>query len=230
MKPSSLVLALLIVAHPAQTNAATTDPEARNALRDYSICVAKHDPKESEAVLLSLIPNEEIVRRHPALVTPSCLTNGAELKMPGDYLRYGLAEAMVRREYAIGLPADILQAEPLEHYEISESDYQPEAGKKLSSQKAAELMRRRQDALAFQFLSIFGECVARKNPAGALQLILSKMGSSAETEAFAAISGPLSSCLMAGQKLALDRTALRGTIALNLFRLAKAPRLTTASK
>ena len=227
-----MIVQLLVTALVAASTAATaklTDPEARRVMLDFATCAAKQSPNEAESVLLSQVNNEDIIRHHPKIITPSCLKLGGELSMPGDHFRYALAEAMIRREYPAGLPADIARAMPLVHFDVKPENYQPEPGKKLKPKRLAELEGRRKDAVAFRFLSIYGECVDRKDFAGALHLVLSKVGSDAETRAFAALQAPLSQCLVQGQTLALDRTVLRGTIAMNLYRLAKAPRVAPAA-
>lgn len=71
-------------------------------------------------------------------------------------------------------------------------------------------------------LSIFAECVARD---AALKLSLSDPDSGYEASAFATLQPALSLCLDKGKAIALDKAAVRGAIALNLYRLAKAPRV-----
>jgi hypothetical protein len=220
-----MLIALGITNAPGRAAAAPASRETRQVFTDFAACAAKQNTKEAQAVVLSLIPNDEIIKKHPAVVTPSCMAPGGQLRMPGDYLRYGLAEALVRRELASGLPADIRLAARLEHFEVKEADYQPKPGKKVSTRELAELQKRKERALAFRALSIYGECVVRTDAAGALRLVLSKSVSAAETQAFTALQPALSECMTEGRTIELDRAALRGTIAMNLYRLARAPRV-----
>jgi len=224
-KSISLALAVAALVLPAPVKAELTGKDARDALYDFTRCVSGKDPKEAESVVLSTIPNGEIVHKYPRLVDPNCLRPG-QLVMPGDYLRYGLAEWIIRREYANGLPSDIALAAPLPHYEIPDYLFNLGIlGRALMPAQVALIEQRRNQAIGFQTLAELGECVDRKDPPGALRLVLSKIHSAAETQAFAALHGSLSSCLSEGETISFDPAALRGTIALNLFRLAKASRI-----
>jgi hypothetical protein len=205
-----------------------SNQETREVFARYTTCVVKARAKDAAEVVLSTIGNEQIIHNYPRVVTPDCLSAGQQLAMPGDFLRYGLAEALVRREFSAGLPPDIGRAAPLAHFQIDETDYQPKPGKKANARQLAEFAKRRQAALAFRALSQYGECVVRADPAGALRLVLSKSRPTEEGLAFAALRQPLSECIPVGQTVAFSRISLRGTIAMNLYRLAKAPRITAA--
>ena len=209
----------------AASPSAATDKQTRRTFEDYTQCVVKKRPKDAREVVLSTIPAEEIYKRYPHLITPDCL-DAAELRMPGsDFLRFGLAQALVRRDYAGGLPPDITSAGPVAHFQPDEADYLPKPGKKLKDKQLAELQKRREQDIAIRTLSVFGECVVRADPQRALTLVLSKSGSPEESKQFAALSETLSSCLLQGVTIKLDKVPLRGTLALNLYRLAHAPRL-----
>ena len=224
-------LACIVCVLTATTSVANagTDREARQVYSKYTLCAAKHHPKDAEQVVLSNMQNDDVIKKHPALITPDCLDSG-DLTLPGDFIRYGLAEALVRRDYSNGLPKDIGLAAPLTHMEVDEADYQPKPGQKLNPQRARELERRKKEALGFRYLSIYGECIARKDSTASLQLVLSVTDSDQERRAFEALRPQLGGCLMQGQTIAFDRAALRGSIAMNLYRLAKAPRIPAATK
>jgi hypothetical protein len=201
--------------------------EARGVFVDFTRCAAKQSPKEAAEVVLSHDAAPDMLKAHPGLLTPYCL-NLAEgnLKIPGgDFVRYGLAEALIRREYSNGLPADIRLAAPLKHPPINESDYQAKPGKQLSAKEIANLQDQRIRDVGARLLSIYGECVARADPAASLRLVLAKSDSGDEAQDFAAMSSILSSCRSKAQTLTFSKAALRGTIAMNLYRLAKAPRV-----
>jgi hypothetical protein len=201
--------------------------EGRHVFTDFNQCAAEQHPTQAAEVVLSDDTAQDVLKAHPDLLTGECLgLAGGELTIPGgDFVRYGLAEALVRREYAAGLPADIGQAAPLLHPPINESDYQPKPGQKLRANELASLKKRRDMDVGARLLSIYGECVARADPVMSLRLVLAKPDSSDETQAFAAMNPIFSSCLVQGQTLTFSKSALRGTIAMNLYRLAKAPRV-----
>ena len=133
------------------TKADATNPEARQVFAEYTQCAAKNRPKAAQEVVLSTLANGEIMKTYPSLITPMCLSgaNVGSLKLPGDFVRYGLAEALIRREYARGLPADIGFAAPLQHRSFEDPNFQPKPGKKLKPKEQEELENRRKEAIGF---------------------------------------------------------------------------------
>jgi hypothetical protein len=209
-----------------------SDRETREVFSGYAQCVVKERARDAAVVVLSTIGNSEILRTYPHMVEPDCLRPGQQLALPGEYLRYGLADALVRTEFAQGLPPDIAQAGPLTHMQVNETDYQPKPGKPAKPKELQRLEDAKNKAIAFRLLSIYGECVDRRDPAAALRLVLTKPRSNDEAQSFAAMKPALEECLPEGQTVTFTLVSLRGTIAMNLYRLAKAPRVpaTAASK
>ena len=148
-----------------------------------------------------------------------------KVRFTGDHFRYALADALVRRQLA-ALPAPALDAVPrLTHHEPTEPLRTDKKGKPLSAKKYQQALDNYKEAQAFAYLSRYGECVVRVNPAAARALLLTEPTSAAETAQFSAMSTALGNCLPEGQSLAFGKLALRGTIAINYYRLAKAPAL-----
>ena len=229
MKHRVLLLGISATLAAPTPTAAGTDRTAREVFESYTQCVVKKHPKDAAAVVLSTISEKEIFKSYSNLVTPDCLDTG-DLTMPGaDFLRYGLAEALVRREYATGLPVDFARAGSISHFQLDESDYEPKPGKPASTREVQRLDEQKKKDIAIRILSIYGECVVRASPPAALRLVLSTPSTSNEAEAFGLLGPALSACLTQGQTIALDKTAIRGSIALNLYRLAHAPRVPAAS-
>lgn len=221
MKYRVLVIASLGIASASSA----ADHESRDTFKSYSECVVKLLPSAAAEVVLADDMSGEIKHKHPGLITPQCLDAG-ELKIPeGEFFLFGLAEALLRRDYMHGLPADIAKAAPLTHSLVDDAEFQPKPGKKLSAKQLADLEERDKHAHAIHALSIFAECVARANPNAALKLALSEPDSGYESNSFAALQPALSSCLDKGKSVALDKAGVRGAIALDLYRLAKAPRM-----
>ena len=224
------LLFLAISAATAMPSQAAPDPvynrpaeEALRVFRKFSECTVQAHPKESAEVVLSNDTSDEIMQRHPSIVSPDCLDDG-QLEIPsGDYIRYGLAEVLVRQEYSKGLPSDILQAVPLRYPAFDDSAYKPK--RRTRPDEAAELAKRWRILVADRALAIYGECVVRANPAGALRVVLSAPGSPDEAAAFSAVHSALSTCLTQGQKVEFGKAMLRGALAVDLYRLAKAPRV-----
>lgn len=216
-----MLIAGCTLAFPAKA----ADRETREIFKNYTECVVRQHPRDAIQVVLTDTPSGEIMRRYPSLITPDCLDAG-ELRIPGgEFVLFGFAEALLRRDYLHGFPEDIAQAAPLTHAPVDDTDYQPKPGKKISAKELAELQERDKQAHAVRALSIYAECVARSDPDAALKLSLSDPGSSQESSAFATLQPALSSCLEKGKTITLEKTAVRGAIALDLYRLAKAPRV-----
>jgi hypothetical protein len=225
MKYGALFVAFCIaIASPAMGSEVS---DARGVFGRFSQCTVERHSKESVDVVLSDVTADEIFRKYPGLLSGDCFDiGGGDLKIPGaDFVRYGLAEALMRRDYAHALPPDISLAAPLPHRDLNEADYRPKAGKTPKPKELAELQKQRERDGLERLLSIFGECIVRADPAAALQLVVTKPSSAEENQAFDAMNGALASCLVSGQKLEFSKGALRGTIAMNLYRLARAPRV-----
>jgi hypothetical protein len=223
------LLILAVASGVAATPASATDRRTRIVFDGYTDCVARQDPKMVRQIVLSNMKNQDIVKNFPLVLNYACLGDAPGLRLPGEFLRYGFAQMLIRREYSHGLPADIGQAAPLQHMEIDEADYLPKPGTKPTPDELKEVAAARRDAIGFRFLSIYSECVVRKDPAAALKLILTRSASKAETAAVAVLRPQLTTCLDAGHTLSFDISALRGSIAMNLYRLAKAPRIGPAA-
>jgi hypothetical protein len=222
-----LLLALLCAAVATPSLAAPgTDRNTRKIFKSFTECIVGKHPKEAAAVVLSETHSSDIIRHHSDLITPDCL-DADQLQIPGgEFVLYGFAQALLRREYANGLPADVAQAAPLEHRAV---EPEPQAGKRLSAMELAAMEKDTKSANALRSLSIYAECVARSDPPVALKLVLANPGSREETSAFDTLQPALSSCLEKGATITLDKAAVRGAIALNLYRLAKAPRAAAAA-
>jgi hypothetical protein len=64
--------------------------------------------------------------------------------------------------------------------------------------------------------------VVRVNPAAARTLLLTRPESAEEKAAFATMNLAFATCLPEGVTMSFGKTALRGTVAMNYYRLAKA--------
>ena len=202
--------------------------ETRKRVREYSDCIVKKHPEDARTAVLSLTDNASLVKDYPKLLDPYCLTGFVDrMAFPGDLLRYALADALVRRQL-INQPAiDPLVIGPLAHNQpvpppsVTEAKAEADQGKPFDRKQWQFGV-----ALAYSQVSQFGECVVRADPAGTKQLLASAPTSAPEAAAIAALKPVLGSCLRKDSKLHLTKEVLRGTIALNYYRLANAPRLT----
>ena len=73
-------------------------------------------------------------------------------------------------------------------------------------------------------LSTVGECAVRANPQGAHSLLSARLNSNEESAAVQAMMPAFASCLPKGQQVRFNILSLRGTVAVNYYRLALAPK------
>ncbi len=193
----------------ASTAAAAADGSAnveqRRAVAEFAQCVLRTHPVSVSRFVLSNEETETAFERTSDLMDPECYPVAADGTVTLDtnvpMLRYAFAEALLRanRPAALSEPRKI---GPLQHG-VAE-------GKNV-------------DAKRFNIAaSEFGDCVVRAASAQADALLRSEIGSAAETAALQGLQPAFSGCVPAGSKFVLAPETVRGTIALNYYRLAKA--------
>jgi|UPI000687A82F hypothetical protein len=204
--------------------------QARRIQAGFGECVVKKQPElTKEFVLKPRYEKDDLRKIFPKIGDGWCLLQAADstgslMRFPGDTLRYTFADVLIRKEFTNGAP-NIADAGPIQHAPLVEGDYLPSPRRKASAAELEELALNRQKALVAIYLSKFGECVVRSNPVASYQLINSKILTPEESAAFTALAPSFGPCVEAGQSFKLDKSAVRGTIAMNLYRLAHAPRV-----
>ena len=166
-------------------------------------------------------------RAQSALFGNDCVdkSNGklvATLKMKPEHLRFGLADALIAREFAQGIPQGMATAAPLEHSEIKFDEIEFVRGQIYKNGGPKALERARAEAAAQNFMARFGECVVRRDPAAARAFLLTAPTSNEEKVALAAVRPQMATCIGGGQKIGMNLYSLRGAIAINFYRLAHA--------
>jgi hypothetical protein len=159
------------------------------------------------------------------LMVAATAANGVEMTFPSDMMRYTLAEALIRRDFASGAPPSLKNAGPIVQPTLDESKYVPKPGRKARKADLEEMAEQRSKQLALVYLAQYGECVVRAETSSSYALLKTQPDSLEESAAFASLKPVLGECMPAGQTLAFSKTTLRGTIAMNLYRLAHAPRV-----
>ena len=235
-----------IVAAPWLMATAASPPNTKEQTREdrlivsaYADCLVKKRPQEAAEAVLGTEPRGQVMKVYHDLSDSDCLNRAAwkvggaggviQMGMPGEVLHYALAEALIRHEYSTGLPADISLAAPLHQLRVTSISLVPKPGEKASEEKLEKVKEANDRAAGFEGMAAFGECVARQSPSDSLQLILTKPASAQEDQQFSKLGHSFAECLPAGETLALDRSAVRGAIAMNLYQLAKAPRIPSTS-
>lgn len=196
----------------------------------YADCVVKRAHDLAAKAILGNVRNGEILHHYSGLIIPDCLVSaangGVEMSFGGDLYRYALAGALVRKDLVSRSLDDLNQVAPLDHLSVDEAPRQ-NADPKFSKRKQAKLAKSYRESIATNFLSEYGECVVRADPAGAKAVLLSKPMKPDETTTFKALMPALQNCMPANNTLAFGPLMLRGSLSINYYRLAYAPRTAT---
>jgi len=198
-------------------------------MHSYAKCVVKRQPAKASEAILANVDNAVIMRRYPMLLVSDCLANaapeGVSMRFTGDLYRYALADALVNRELAAWRPTDLAAVPRLVHRDPGQppSRVSP-SGKRQGKRKYEAAVEAYGREAAYAYLSRYGECVARVDAAGAKALLLTGPDTPQETAAFAALRPALERCLEEGRTLRFGRVTLRGSIAINFYRLAHSAR------
>lgn len=231
----SLLLISATLALAALADDEWDSKETRGVQLRYGECVIKKKHQAARNFVLTPDLEKADFRRLLQMVGDGeCLAsasdaNGVEMKFPLDTMRYALADALVRNEFSHNAPASLKEAGPISQPDFDETKYQPKPGKKVKQKELDALAKSRTKRLALVYLAQYGECVVRADPDQSRTLLLAAPDSAEEAAAFSALKPSLGSCLVEGQSLKFNKATLRGTIAMNFYRLAHSPRQQAAS-
>lgn len=201
--------------------------ETRAISHAYAKCVVARKHRLASEALLTNVSNADILRQYRSLIIGDCLVRqtGTSSRMifQGDLYRYALADALVNRELAKLAVPDLSLVPRLSHYEAGEAPLPVAAnGRRLSKKKYEAAVREHEKSKTVSALSKYGECVVRGAPAAAKALLLTVPDSDSETAQFRVLQPALATCLAEGNTIRFARSQLRGTIAINYYRLARA--------
>lgn len=204
--------------------------EIRKVQAKFGECVVKGQYEASRRWVLfsDLEPRER--RRVLAKVTDSgCLTAAfgrmyhVQMRFPGDTMRHTLAEALVKRDLTAAAMPALKNAARVAQPVFDEAHFVPTPVRKLKQEELAQLAENRSKQIARVYLAEFGECVVRFNAVDSFALIAAPPATNAEQATFTRLLPAFGQCLAAGERLTFNKSVLRGTIAMNLYRLANAP-------
>jgi hypothetical protein len=229
---TAFVLATAMVLGQPLGSSTETDlstKETRAVVHGYAKCVVKRQPLQAAEAIKRNVDNNTILKDYPKLMDGGCLRGGPgeviQARFGGDLYRYALADALVSRDLATFSGNDFSALPKLDHRAPGEPPANVTAkGKKLSKKQFEAAVASYETAQSFTYLSVYGECVVRSAPLWAQALLLATPDSPEETARFRALSPALSSCLPEGATMKFGKVTLRGTIAINYYRLAMAAR------
>jgi hypothetical protein len=228
-----IFLPLALLASPVPASAGDdsefSTKETRALTHGYAKCVVQRQAAKASEAIVSNVDNPTLLRRYPMLISSDCLGGlsvvTVQMRFTGDLYRYALADALVNRELAGWTAPDLSRVPRLSHDDFGEPPARmTPAGKPVGKRKYEAARQAYERKVGFAYLSRFGECVVRSDPADSKALLLTRPDTPEETAAFAALRPSLQACLAAGQTLSFGKAALRGTIAINFYRVAHAAR------
>ncbi len=226
---SAMLASGLAVSASARQRSDYSTKETRALMHAYAKCVVRREGEKASEVLLRNVGNRTLLRKYDDLIVEDCLARevvvDTKMTFGGDLYRYALADALVSSELADQPVPDLGSVPRLVHHPILPAPEPLPANAGKSARKRYQKAKEDHDeSFAFGFLSRYGECVVRTNPEGAKALLLTVPDSREESSGFDALRAALATCLIEGRTLRFGRVALRGSIAINYYRLAHAAR------
>ena len=206
----------------------------RKIMFDYAKCVVKERRDRAAEAILSDSDNDAILKKYSDLIRGNCLDSavggGAQMKFGGDFYRYALADALVNSDFSKSAESDFSNRLPLAHIALpSQSELDAVLGKITSKKKREAAQIEFNQRLGVAWLSRFGECVVRHNPVKARLWLLTPTAIPEETSRINDLREDFNACLAQGT-MSFNRESMRGTVALNYYRLAKATPQPVAGK
>ena len=198
--------------------------EVRRVVANYATCIVRHSHDQAARALLADSDNSMIKQDFRRLIDGDCLRPDVkEIEFGSDLSRYALADALVNAEFAKGGPSDFSDRPLLMHRQgPTQAQIDAAVAAVKSDKKRAKTREAYEEQKIVPALSQYGECVVRVDPVGTRLWILSKPGSTEEAARIDALRHAFGVCLKDG-KVVFSKETLRGTVALNYFRLAHAP-------
>lgn len=208
-----------------QRQVATSPAVSRAVMSEFARCVVRR--KHDVAAEVVLDPSQQLGSEETkGLFISDCMPRGSRMRAKAVQMRYGLAEALVLADIKAA-PTDLSQVAPLQHLPFVDrpmpADVAADPNRVAGWQAFADA------AHGFAAIAPLGECVVRANPAASLALLKTPVETEAEKTALGTLAPALPGCVKQGEQIAINRFNLRGTIALNLYRLARAPRIAVGS-
>lgn len=226
MTRQAIPLLLLVSLALAPLSVRAKDPtpdEARRVSTEYASCIVKHNHDKASEALLADVDNDTLQRKFRGLIDNTCLPSDADsLKFAGDLYRYALADALVAAEFADSGPDDFSDRLPLSHLPSpTQAELDAALAKAGSAKKRDQVLTGFQKKEGVSLLSRYGECVARQDPRDVRLWLLTKPGTPEENGRIDALRPTFAACLEGGT-VAFSKATMRGTVALNYYRLAHA--------
>ena len=217
------ISAMLVVGSPAAAKEFSVT-KIRELSKNYSDCVVNRRYALARNAIISNADNAEIANDYRKLIIGDCLVkankgDGARMKFGGDLYRYALAEALIRHDFPEPSLVKTDRIAKLTHLSAPTSPPDVSGYKKSKAEKYLAAYR---SSRVIATLSQYGECVVRLAPVESHALIMTEADTDGESAAFAKLQPALGGCLASDSTLRFGKSVLRGSIAINYYRLAYA--------
>lgn len=236
MRPIVLLVAIALLPLGAQSALGLPAGKDRYAqdVYDYATCTVRNNHKRSRELILADIDNATMAQKFSDLYTSKPLAFVFEchelilvehqvIEIDPDLFRISLATVLVQKEFARVATLEFSRVAPLSHRPPEDAGkYQARFAAAHSDKQRARIKLEYDKDLTRFWLAQFGECAARKEPAVAKDWIMSDVDSTAERAAITRMSPAFAACLAEGETLTFPKSVLRGTVAINYYRLAMA--------
>jgi hypothetical protein len=210
--------------------------ESRGIMFKYAKCVVneRHD-RAAQAILLN-VNNDEITRNYADLIRGACLNSavgaagdGARMRFGGDLFRYALADALVGADLSATTETDFSNRAPLRHLEpASRADLETALATTKGARKRARIQEDYDQTAVVSWLSHYGECIVRHDPVNSKAWLLTNPDEPSESAPIKALQSAFGQCLTGLKTFTFNRVTMRGVVAINYYRLAKAPAVPAA--
>ncbi len=236
MKTAFAVAALLIqpiLAIPAFGSALEDRAGYLADVDAYARCTVRNHHSSARDMILSNVDNKSMERKFgdiyteaPLAFVPNCrelILISRSVIIEPDAFRASIAEVLVKKDHSEGAAGDFTNLPPLTHRQAeSTQEYKDKINAAKFEKQRARIKKAHDQDVSRNWLSVYGECIVRFNTSTSRDWVVSKLESSAEAQAISDIKPALSACLMEGETLTLDKYTLRGTLAINYYRMAMA--------
>lgn len=217
-------------------------PELKKLVREYARClVAKRADVASDAIL-SNTPAYFLRKQFGLLFDSDCMSSATRVLKASDgavsvvfsseSLPYALADALINARFAADGPANFDNRLPLAHRPLPDrAVFDAELVKTKDKRRRDALEKGFRDSFGAAWLSRFGECAVRKQPEKARLWLLTLPDGPEEVSRVSDFASAFAPCLPAeAGPVRFSRMTMRGTVAINYYRLAMATPQPSAGK
>ena len=214
---------LLFASNPilAKKYAGLTDAERRTVAIEYSTCLAEQHHLLLREFVLSQGVNDKKDDRYRVLSKFECIparykSDLTVMRMPLSGSLYAAAEALLIKEKP-AISVDFSSIPYLAHREPMKMENYKKGGRLSREEYEREVERTKGSAL----VSRIGECTVRGDTPNVVAMLATQIGSDEEKNAIQTLIPVISRCITDGS-IKLLPELIRGTAALNLYRLVNA--------